>query len=512
PSVTYSEPGDFTVTLVAHNAYGDDTETKTGYITVVYPDIVMSNQNVYVCGGTYKDPGGDDDYGNSLSYTQTIYPATSGAKVRLTFTEFSLEAASSSGWGGSGTCYDKLYIYDGVTTSTTAIVNGVCGTDNPGTITATNASGALTIMFTSDQSVASSGWVAEISCYVPGPEVEVQSYTPTTAQYNTTNDLNVVFTNTGVGTTSANTTATISTTDEYLTLNSTSAILGAIASNATATGTFNFSLAENVPDGHVATINVEITDGSSTWNETVTITAIGPACDAPTGLQVAVNNTDATITWDTQTITSLTISDDFEDHTYGTINSPGTVGWTYIDGDGSPTGGISYYTLTNSGSEMAFIVVDPTQVTYTSNTSQTLASRAGVTAHSGTQFIASFYNAAQNNVTLQNDDWIVSPQLNFAEEFTFSFYCRGGHRSSNTSFTETYEVYYSTTTNDESAFTHRLDSTTVTGGNNVQWTYKTYTVPSTAKYVAIRYASDDKYYFCIDDITISGNAISGAAA
>ena len=235
PSVSYSEPGEYTVTLVAHNAYGEDTKTKTGYITVFYPDIVMSNQNVYVCGGTYKDPGGDGDYANSLSYTQTIYPATSGAKVRLTFTEFSLEAASSSGWGSSaGTCYDKLYIYDGVNTSTTAVVNGVCGTNNPGTITATNASGALTIMFSSDGSVASSGWVAEISCYIPGPEVEVQDYTPTTARFNTTNDLNVTFTNTGVGSTSANTTATISTTDEYLTLNSTSAILGAIASNATA--------------------------------------------------------------------------------------------------------------------------------------------------------------------------------------------------------------------------------------------------------------------------------------
>ncbi|MBQ4009389.1 MAG: PKD domain-containing protein, partial [Bacteroidales bacterium] len=311
PSVTYSEPGEYTVTLVAHNAYGEDTETKTGYITVFYPDIVMSNQNVYVCGGTYKDPGGDGDYANSLSYTQTIYPATSGAKVRLTFTEFSLEAA----WGS--TCYDKLYIYDGVTTSTAAVVNGVCGTNNPGTITATNASGALTIMFTSDNSQVSSGWVAEISCYIPGPEVEVQDYTPTTARFNTTNDLNVTFTNTGVGSTSANTTATISTTDEYLTLNSTSAILGAIASNATATGTFNFSLAENVPDGHVATINVEITDGSSTWNETITITAIGPSCNAPTGLQVAVNNADATITWDAQSIAPLTISDDFEGHTYG---------------------------------------------------------------------------------------------------------------------------------------------------------------------------------------------------
>ena len=509
PSVTYSEPGDFTVTLVAHNAYGDDTETKTGYITVVYPDIVMSNQNVYVCGGTYKDPGGDDDYGNSLSYTQTIYPATSGAKVRLTFTEFSLEAASSSGWGGSGTCYDKLYIYDGVTTSTTAIVNGVCGTDNPGTITATNASGALTIMFTSDQSVASSGWVAEISCYVPGPEVEVQSYTPTTAQYNTTNDLNVVFTNTGVGTTSANTTATISTTDEYLTLNSTSAILGAIAGNATANGTFNFSLAENVPDGHVATINVEITDGSSTWNGTITITAVGPACDAPTGLQVAVNNADATITWNAQTIEAITISDDFEDHTAFTINSEGTVGWTYIDGDGSQTGRISNYnSWTNANEEMAFIVFDPTQVQYTSNTSQTLASRARVTAHSGSQFLASFYNASQNNTTVQNDDWVISPQLNFTENFTFSFYCRGGH---NNTYTESFEVLYSTTTNEQSSFTS-LGSGSVRGGTSVSWTYKTYNVPAAAKYVAIRYTSNNKYYFCVDDISISGNAISGAAA
>ncbi|MBO4875574.1 MAG: PKD domain-containing protein, partial [Bacteroidales bacterium] len=506
PSVLYSEPGTYTVTLVAHNAYGDDTKTKNGYITVFYPDVVMSNETVYVCAGTYKDPGGDGDYANSLSYTQTLYPSTEGAKVRLTFSEFSLE----SSWGS--TCYDKFYIYDGTSATGTALVNGVCGTSNPGTVTATNADGALTIMFTSDNSEVSSGWVAEISCYIPGPEVEVQSYTPTTAQYNTTNDLNVVFTNTGVGSTGANTTATLSTTDEYLTLNSTSAILGAIDRNATVNGTFNFSLAENVPDGHVATINVAITDGSNSWDGTLTITAVGPVCDAPTGLQVAVDNADATITWDAQTIEAITISDDFESHEAFTINSPGTVGWTYIDGDGSPTGGISGYTLTNSGSAMAFIVVDPTQVPYTNNTSQNLASRAGVTAHSGTKFIASFYNAAQNNVTLQNDDWIVSPELNFTEDFTFSFYCRGGHRSSNTSYTETYEVYYSTTTNDKSAFTNLLESTTVTGGNNVQWTNKSYTVPSSAKYVAIKYASNDKYYFCVDDITISGNAISGAAA
>ena len=108
-----------------------------------------------------------------------------------------------------------------------------------------------------------------------------------------------------------------------------------------------------------------------------------------------------------------------------------------------------------------------------------------------------------------NDDWIISPELNYSEEFTFSFYCRGGH-----SGTETYEVLYSTTTNDASSFTNSLDSGTATGGTsaNISWTLKSYTVPASAKYVAIHCNSNDQYLFCVDDITISGNAISGVAA
>ena len=164
PTITYSEPGQYTVTLVATNAYGSDTETKTAYINVIYPDVVMSNEDLYVCGGTYKDPGGDSSYENNLSYTQTIYPATSGAYVRLTFNEFSLETAGYSG------CYDMLYIYDGTSTSAPVLVDGVCGNNNPGTVTATNADGALTIVFTSDYSQVSTGWLADISCYIQEPE------------------------------------------------------------------------------------------------------------------------------------------------------------------------------------------------------------------------------------------------------------------------------------------------------------------------------------------------------
>ena len=486
PSVTYDEPGEYTVTLVAHNAYGSDTEAKTAYITVFYPDVVMSNDPVYVCAGTYKDPGGDDNYENNLSYTQTIYPSTEGAYVRLTFTEFSLENASYN------RCYDKFYIYDGTSTSATALINGVCGTSNPGTVTATNDAGALTIKFTSDQSEVSTGWVAEISCYIPGPEVAVQSYTPTTARYSTTNDLNITFTNTGVGTTSENTTATISTTDEYITLNNSSAILGSIARNATTDGTFNFTMAEDVPDGHVVTINVAITDGSNSWNETITITAIGHSCDAPTGLQVAVNNSDATITWDAQTISTVTISDDFEGHTYGTINSAGTVGWTYIDGDNTATATFSTIDFTNEGANMAYIVIDGSQVTGSSV----------ATAHSGNNYIGSPYISS----TTQNDDWIVSPELNFTEDFNFSFYARS---FSSRYSTEKFYAAYSTTGNSAGDFINLNNPATTT---TATWTEYSYTVPANAKYVAIHCVSSDMFMFCVDDITISGNGLSGAAS
>ena len=164
PTVTYSEPGEYTVTLVASNAFGSDTETKTEYINVV-SIIDMSSEPIYVCSGTYRDPGGESNYTNNINnLTQTIYPSTEGAYIRLTFSEFSLEAAGNTG------CYDKLYIYDGTSTSAPVLVDGVCGTNNPGTVTATNTDGALTIMFYSDQYEVSSGWVAEISCYVQEPE------------------------------------------------------------------------------------------------------------------------------------------------------------------------------------------------------------------------------------------------------------------------------------------------------------------------------------------------------
>ena len=339
------------------------------------------------------------------------------------------------------------------------------------------------------------------------PYVSIESYSPQNVSFGTTNDLSMTLVNMGGVATEGNTTVNLTTSDEYLTLNTSTATFGVMtAQGGTASSSaFNFSVAENTPDGHVATINATISNGSHTWDGTLTITVAGPACDAPTGLNVALNGADATITWDTQTITPVTISDDFEGHEAFAINSPGTVGWTYIDGDGARTYTFrNYSSWTNANEPMAYIVFDPTQVSYTGNGGGTFASRNNINAHSGTQFIAAV--CSQN---VANDDWIISPELNFGEAFTFSFYCRGGQ-----SGTESYEVLYSTTDNDASSFTNTLYSGTATGGtsSSISWTLKSYNVPASAKYVAIHCNSNDQYLFLIDDITISGNEISGVAA
>ncbi|MBO7481685.1 MAG: choice-of-anchor J domain-containing protein, partial [Bacteroidales bacterium] len=408
---------------------------------------------------------------------------------------------------------------------TSLTVNAVAGsyvavTDNESTIygvAVANAQGVATVNFT--EAIPATGTLHVVVTrqqYQPyfgtvditianEPYVSIESYSPQNVSFGTTNDLSMTLVNMGGVATEGNTTVNLTTSDEYLTLNTSTATFGVMAAQGgtASSSAFNFSVAENTPDGHVATINATITNGSHTWEGTMTVTVAGPACDAPTGLNVALNGADATITWDTQTITPVIISDDFEDHTYGTINSPGTVGWTYIDGDGANTGTFQGVSYTNGGSPMAFIVLDDGQMTGNSI----------VSAHSGDKYIGDAYSYTnsgsgwnQQQTAVQNDDWIISPELNFSENFTFSFYARSYSSSYST---EQFYAAYSTTGNSASDFTN-LNSTVVT--TTTTWTQYSYTVPANAKYVAIHCVSNDQYIFCVDDITISGNEISGVAA
>lgn len=153
-TITYNTIGTYDVSLTVTKSGNNDTETKTGYITVTPPEFNMSNTTITTCTGNFYDSGGPSgSYANYEDFTMTFYPSTPGAMIRFTFASFSTEAN-----------YDYLHIYNGVNTSAT-LIGTYHGTSGPGTVTASNASGALTFRFTSDGSVISTGWIASISCY-----------------------------------------------------------------------------------------------------------------------------------------------------------------------------------------------------------------------------------------------------------------------------------------------------------------------------------------------------------
>jgi len=154
PSVLYSIPGTYAVKLVAGNSMGSDSITKSGYITVINSvNMPASGSNtITACGVTIYDNGGTSNYANSLNGVLTINPVTPGSAVRLQFSEFNTES-----------CCDALSIYNGTSTSA-AFIGQYGGSAIPPAIIATNATGALTLRFSSDGSSTGTGFVAQASC------------------------------------------------------------------------------------------------------------------------------------------------------------------------------------------------------------------------------------------------------------------------------------------------------------------------------------------------------------
>ncbi|MBU1718300.1 MAG: hypothetical protein KKA07_04440, partial [Bacteroidetes bacterium] len=115
----------------------------------------MSSGVRYTCDGYFTDSGGSGGYyGASENKTMTfISAAGDNCGIRFNFSSFSTE-----------TGYDKLYIYDGPSTSST-LIGTYSGGTLPGTAGEVQGTGnALTFRFTSDGSNQYSGWFATISC------------------------------------------------------------------------------------------------------------------------------------------------------------------------------------------------------------------------------------------------------------------------------------------------------------------------------------------------------------
>lgn len=214
------------------------------------------------------------------------------------------------------------------------------------------------------------------------------------------------------------------------------------------------------------------------------------SCETPGSPLASVSGNEVTLSWGSAChAEEVLLFDDVEGHPYGTVNSPGTLGWHYIDGDGAPTAPFSVLSFPNVGSPMAFVVLDDYLLA---------GNQYNTTAHSGHRFFGSPYHP---NVT--NDDWIISPELDFTEPFTFSFFARSfADRFPD----EKFVAAYSMTDTNASSFIplHSGPVTTI-----AEWNEYSFMVPAAAKYVAVHCVSNDQYVFCLDDLTIRGYRTSG---
>ena len=117
--------------------------------------VPFSGNNTYtLSSGTITDHAINADYNNYADGYTILYPQNPGEKIQLTG---SIDTELN---------YDYVYIYDGETTSGTVLYEG-SGSENIGTITSSDISGALTIKFTSDVSNVYSGFEFTINSASP---------------------------------------------------------------------------------------------------------------------------------------------------------------------------------------------------------------------------------------------------------------------------------------------------------------------------------------------------------
>jgi hypothetical protein len=126
------------------------------------------------CGGRFYDSGGPNgDYMNNQNSVLTLYPATPGAKISVTFDSFNTQVLYSD--GSYITKNDILYVYNGNSISAPQI-GSLQGQGGSGTIKSTAADGSLTFQFVSyapkdsPPSGTRAGWSGTISCNSTPPK------------------------------------------------------------------------------------------------------------------------------------------------------------------------------------------------------------------------------------------------------------------------------------------------------------------------------------------------------
>lgn len=254
----------------------------------------------------------------------------------------------------------------------------------------------------------------------------------------------------------------------------------------TVTFTQNMPAIANEPISYYAKVVYSL-DENVLNNQTSSISVMPVISSLPvaTGLNGESVEGGIKLTWNAPNMGDgipMPVTDDFESAESFAVKYGG---WKFVDEDGAAVGGmlgVNIPGITPGSTTGSFWVWDNT----------VMEGNAKIDAHSGNHFLFALFN----HDTTQSDNWAISPEL-YGGPQTISFYAK----SYNPAYAEKFQVYYSTSGRDIEDFVAVPGSlvSKVPG----EWTQYTYSLPSGAKYLAIRSFGTDSYMLMIDDVTFA---------
>lgn len=215
----------------------------------------------------------------------------------------------------------------------------------------------------------------------------------------------------------------------------------------------------------------------------------------PFNLQVTVNEDhSALFKWNH----TADISEDFEGCTDFEIDPAGVVEWKYLDVDKKTTIGINNFEYPNENQPHAFMIFNPSQT----NPPIDLELNATIAPFSGDKFLASFAPVYGNN-----DDYFISPKLNFGQDFTVRFRAKS---FSTYPVPNKIMVGYSTTGYQPEDFTWLTQDPIELPED--RWNKYEYELGEEVRYVAIHNVSDGGYILMIDNVDIVASSAAKSRA
>ena len=207
----------------------------------------------------------------------------------------------------------------------------------------------------------------------------------------------------------------------------------------------------------------------------------------------AVNGRGVELSWsdpDMSAIPGVSVTESFETYESFIIDNIGP--WSLYDGDKCRTvilaTQMGVVETPHYGEPMAWQVYDPAAANIF---------LSAWTARSGNKMLVSFQAAEDQNRNLISNDWLISPELNGAEQ-VISFYSRAGNGGA--SAPELFDFMVSSESDQIADFTPLASNVDVPYSAD-EWFEYTYRIPAGTRYFAIVHKSYGKVAMLVDDIT-----------